>query len=98
MTETLSAFVGMLGGLVVGVALAYMAYGHGSPYGRWLGRTCWVRPCGRPNWVAHTIVAVSWRGAVCVRRADRMEDDGYWIKKENVLWRVRWDRPKEEEE
>lgn len=96
MTDTLSAMAGLLGGLVIGVAFACIAYWHGSPYGRWLGKRCWVRPCGRATWEEHVIVAVSWKGAVCVRRAARMEEDGYWIKKQNVRWRLRWSEPKDE--
>lgn len=96
MTETLSAVAGMLGGLVLGIAVTYMALVHESPFGRWLGKRCWVRPCGRVDWKEHVIVAVSWKGAVCVRRAEKMDEDGYWIKKQNVRWRVRWERPREE--
>lgn len=96
MTETLSAVAGLVGGLVLGATMALMAHGFGNPYSKWLGRKCWVRPCGRATWEEHVIVAVSWKGAVCVRRTDRMHEDGYWIKKQNVRWRVRWSEPKDE--
>lgn len=72
-----------------------MAHGSPNPYGDWLGKTCWVRPVGRPEYREHVIVAVSWRGAVCVRDRDAMDSDGYWIKKQNVRWRLRWERPRE---
>ena len=97
MAATLSALCGLLGGIVIGAALAWMALGMPNAYAAWLGRKCWVRPLGRPDWVRHVIVAVSWNGAVCVRRLDRMDEDGYWIKKQNVRWRVRWDEPGEEQ-
>lgn len=95
MVVTLSAVAGMLGGLILGFTMAWIAFGHDNPYASWLGRRCWVRPHGRPDWTEHVIVAVSWHGAVCVRGAARLGDDGYWIKKQNVRWRVRWSRPRE---
>lgn len=88
----LSAVAGLVGGLVLGVTLAWMALGTTNPYGRWLGKTCMVRPHGRDKWEPHVIVAVSWRGAVCVRELARESEDGYWIKKQNVRWRVRWEK------
>ena len=78
-------------GILVGVAYALMFMGPRNPYGRWLGMTCWVCPSGRDEWVEHVIVAVSWKGAVCVRR--ECDETGYWIKKHNVGWRVSFDRP-----
>ena len=67
-----------------------------SPYGQWLGRTCWVRPHGRDTWHEHVVVAVSWAGSVCVRDVAKPGSEGYWIKKQNVSWRVRWDAPGKE--
>ena len=98
LTETLSAVAGMVGGLVLGATFAWMALGTPSPYASWLGRPCWVRPFGRAEWSEHVIVAVSWHGAVCVRDLRKMDEDGYWIKKQNVRWRVRWDAPEGEED
>jgi len=95
MDATLSAFAGMVGGIIIGAAIAHIAHGADNPYGDWLGRTVWVRPVGRPDYAKHVIVAVSWRGAVCVRDVERMQEDGYWIKKQNVRWRLRWERPSE---
>lgn len=63
-----------------------------NPYGYWLDRECWVRPSSRPRWRLHVVVAVSHNGAVCVRDCQRQEDRGYWIKKENVPWRVSFER------
>lgn len=94
--SSVTAFLGFLGGVIVGAALAFVLFAEHTPYSRWLGRTCWVRPLGRAEWTKHVIVAVSWRGAVCVRDAEHMNEDGYWIKKQNVNWRVRWTEPKEE--
>lgn len=93
MDATFSAIAGMVGGMILGAAIAHIAHGADNPYGAWLGRECWVRPTSRDTWKRHVIVAVSWRGAVCVRDAERISEDGYWIKKQNVKWRVRFERP-----
>ena len=93
MDATFSAVAGMMGGMIFGVAIASIAHVADNPYASWLGRECWVRPAGRDTWKRHVIVAVSWRGAVCVRDADALDQDGYWIKKQNVRWRLRWERP-----
>lgn len=93
MDATLSAVAGMVGGMILGAAIATIAHGADNPYAAWLGRECWVRPAGRDKWRKHVIVAVSWRGAVCVRDADALDQDGYWIKKQNVRWRTRFERP-----
>ena len=90
-----SAVLGLVCGVVLGLAFSQIARGFGCPYGRWLGRTCWVRPLHRESWRECVIVAVSWKGAVCVRDAGSLDEDGYWIKKYNVEWRVRFDRPLE---
>ena len=95
MTATLSAVAGLAGGVVIGVAVTLIVISVINPYAWWLGKTCWVRPCGKATWAKHVIVAASWRGAVCVRDVRHMDEDGYWIKKQNVRWRVRWDRPSE---
>ena len=93
MDATFSAIAGMVGGMILGAAIAHIAHGADNPYGAWLGCECWVRPTSRDTWKRHVIVAVSWRGAVCVRDAERISEDGYWIKKQNVKWRVRFERP-----
>jgi len=96
MIETLSAVAGLAGGLILGIAITCIAKHHTNPYGSWLGRKCWVRPLRKPEWREHAITAVSWKGAVCVREIDRLGEDGYWIKKENVPFRVLFDKPREE--
>ena len=93
METTLSAMAGLVGGIVIGLAAALIALRVPNEYAGWLGKDCWVRPVSRPSWRRHVVVAVSWKGAVCVRRADRLDEDGYWIKKHNVSWRVRFDEP-----
>ena len=85
----------LLGGMFLGAAAHWMLTVERSPYASWLGKICWVRPLGRADWTPHVIVAVSWKGAVCVRPKVDMRTDGYWIKKQNVRWRVRWEEPTE---
>ncbi len=98
----MSAAVALVIGVLLGVALmaGVRVRPEESPcdvYREWLGRECWVRPCSRIAWRRCVVVAVSWRGAVCVRDADRVhEDSGRWIKKQSVGWRVRWDAPEGE--
>lgn len=84
---------GLVGGVVIGATAMWIATNSLNPYGKWLGRHCWVRPISRPKWAEHVIVAVSWKGAVCVRQVDRLDEDGYWIKKQNVSFRVRFEQP-----
>lgn len=86
----MSAFAGFVGGLLMGAVL--YSIGPGNRYSEWLGRECWVRPSHGGRWRRHVVVAVSWKGAVCVRDPDR-EGKGYWVRKENVRHRVRFDRP-----
>lgn len=89
MEQTLSALAGLAGGMAIGVAYAMILGVRLNPYARWLGKTCLVRPCSTERWDECVIVAVSWRGSVCVRRLDNPTKDGFWIKKENVPWRVK---------
>ena len=81
--------------------LSALVAGLDMPYASWLASECWVRPCSRPDgWRRCVVVAVSWRGAVCVREMSRPHDNkSYWIKKENTLSRVRFceERPTEDE-
>lgn len=82
-------------GAVCGAAILWLIEDrrgiHGrNPYGSWLSRECWIRPRGRETWRKHVIVAVSHKGAVCVREITRRNDTGYWIKKENVPIRLRF--------
>jgi len=97
MSAILSAVCGLACGLMLGVAYAFLMSSRTNPYGKWLEKECWVRPTHREEWRKHVIVAVSWQGAVCVRDCERLDEDGYWVKKQNVPWRVRFDEPKEGE-
>ena len=89
MDPTFSAVAGMVGGMILGAAFAHIAHGADNPYEAWLGRECWVRPAGRDKWRKHVIVAVSWRGAVCVRPVRDMQTKGRWIHKDVAPMRVR---------
>ena len=93
MPPELSAFAGMLGGILVGATYHAIATRGTNPHAHRLGRICWVRPHSGKRWREHVVVAVSWKGAICVRPTDRLDEDGYWIKKQNVDWRVRWVAP-----
>lgn len=93
----LSAASTFLCGAVVGGVLYAVGTRPRNGYSEWLGRECWVRPASRPRWRRHVVVAVSWKGAVCVRDADRMSENGYWIKKQSVPFRVAFSDPGSEE-
>ena len=93
MRGVLGTLFGLMGGIIIGGSLAWVSDATASPYGEWLGHTCWVHPIGVGEWREHVIVAVSWKGAICVKRSDRLDQDGYWIKHYNVPKRVRFERP-----
>lgn len=57
-----------------------------NPHAPRLGRACEVRNRGR--WVPCTVVAVSWKGALCVRERC---GGTWWIRKDQVEERVRWE-------
>ena len=61
----------------------------GAEFGAWLGRKCMARVGNEKEWHERTVVAVSHKGAVCVRRPDAKR--GKWISKEEVPERVRWE-------
>lgn len=59
-------------------------------YGALLGRRCMVRK-GDGTWRECVVIAVSWKGAMCVRNtADGSGRHGKWIPKESVPERVRF--------
>ena len=93
MTTVITTLMALMGGLVLGGAMSWASESTACPYGEWLGQTCWVHPLGVGEWREHVIVAVSWKGAVCVKRSDALDQDGYWIKHYNVPKRVRFERP-----
>lgn len=62
-----------------------------APYAELLGRDCWA--CVGNETKAHKckVIAVSHKGAVCVRRAsNKSGKGGKWIDKESVSDRVWW--------
>lgn len=90
-------------GAVCGAAIQWLLEErHGNharnPFSHWLDRECWVRPCARETWRRHVIIAVSHKGAICVRERARQDQKGYWIKKENVPQRMRFSIGKDGEE
>lgn len=60
-------------------------------FGLWLGKTCKVR-YSDGKWRRCNVVAVSHKGAVAVRNAaEKGGKKAFWIPKEEVLERVRWE-------
>lgn len=66
-----------------------------APYADLLGRECWAK-FGKRAFRCR-IVAVSWKGAVCVRRASDIEDgDSKWIckmQRDKRVWLTKKDVP-----
>ena len=60
-----------------------------NPHAHLLGRTVEARVYEASKWERMVIVAVSWRGAVCVRPSRDMSAPGRWIPKQFVPQRVR---------
>ena len=60
-----------------------------NPYAHLLGRVVEVKVYQASDWERMVVVAVSWHGAVCVRRVADMESRGRWIRKELAPDRVR---------
>lgn len=64
-----------------------------NPYARMLGRTVLVKKHDASEWEPCVVVAVSWKGALRVRRLSEMSDvghgNGFWIRKELAPYRVR---------
>ena len=89
----MSVVVGLVGGMVLGAVITHMAYSMRDPYTNWLDRECWVRPMDRESWTRCVVVDASRHGCLRVRDLERPESNGYWIKAENVSWRVRLDDP-----
>lgn len=59
-----------------------------NPHAHLLGRVVEARPHRRSDWVRCRVVAVSWKGAVCVRQMGR-DVPGRWIHKSLAPDRVR---------
>lgn len=60
--------------------------GRMSPHAHWLGRRVMVRKYDASDWEPATVVAVSHKGALCVRRDD--ERRGWWMDARRVPGRV----------
>ena len=60
-----------------------------NPYARLLGKTVEAKVYEGSDWERMVIIAVSWKGAVCVRRELDMVAPGRWIHKSKVPCRVR---------
>ena len=60
-----------------------------NPHARMLGREVEARTHRRARWERCVVVAVSWKGAVCVRTTRNPQAPGRWIPKELAGERVR---------
>lgn len=60
-----------------------------NPHAHLLGKEVEARVYEGSRWERMVVVAVSWKGSVCVRYASDPEGRGRWIKKEFVSDRVR---------
>lgn len=60
-----------------------------NPHAWRLGGVVEARMHRRARWVRCDVVAVSWKGGVCVRPCDRPGAKGVWISKDMVGSRVR---------
>ena len=60
-----------------------------NPHARLLGRVVEARIYEASDWERVVVVAVSWKGGVCVRPMRDMEAPGRWIRKQLVPDRVR---------
>ena len=60
-----------------------------NPHAHLLGKTVEARVYEASDWERMVVVAVSWKGGVCVRRASDPDGRGRWIKKAFVPDRVR---------
>lgn len=60
-----------------------------NPHAHLLGKIVEARVYEASDWEPMVVVAVSWKGAVCVRYANDPDGRGRWIKKQFVPYRVR---------
>lgn len=59
-----------------------------NPYAHLLGKEVEAKVYAASNWERVVVVAVSWRGAVCVRPVRDMQTKGRWIHKDAAPMRV----------
>ena len=62
---------------------------HSNPYARLLGRVVEAKVYEGSKWEKVLVVAVSWRGSVCVRPVRDLSSKGRWIHKTVAPERVR---------
>ena len=60
-----------------------------NPYAHLLGKEVEAKVYAASNWERVVVIAVSWRGAVCVRPVRDMQTKGRWIHKNVAPMRVR---------
>lgn len=60
-----------------------------NPHARLLGQVVEAKIYEASDWERMVVVAVSWEGAVCVRRLSNMRGRGRWIPKDKAPHRVR---------
>ncbi len=60
-----------------------------NPHAHLLGRVVECRVYEASDWERYIVVAVSWEGAVCVRRESTPKITGRWIPKDKAPERVR---------
>lgn len=60
-----------------------------NPYAHLLGKEVEAKVYAASNWERVIVIAVSWRGSVCVRPVRDMQTKGRWIHKDVAPMRVR---------
>lgn len=79
-----SLCLGLALGMALGAAIA-VALGGGWGYSR--GERVWWRKYDASDWERGTVVAVSWRGAACIRPDDGRR--GVWVDRARARTHVR---------
>jgi len=60
-----------------------------NPYARFLGKIVEAKVYEASDWERMLVVAVSWKGSVCVRPVRDLGTVAHWINKDKVPYRVR---------
>ena len=84
--STISLCIGLALGMALGASVA-VALGGGWAYSR--GERVWVRKYDASDWERATVVAVSWRGACCVRPDSQPNRNGFWVDRARAKTHVR---------
>ena len=86
-----AGIAGLLMGMALGAALAAIAIDaigwRGWAYR--LGERVLVRKYDASDWEMATVVAVSWRGAACVRLDGQVDRKGFWVDKSRAETHIR---------